>query len=155
MFPPGLIPPDLDSMRSMPPASSRPPDFPDSLPFLSEVGVQYGMSPTTTVCVWGLEPVPPTPSSSAVAPEPSPATLWSRLMTPDPSRQRVLDSLFARFCVAAEDEGWSLKVSDSPPVPPGSKHATFVRGDHRLEALSLGVPTGSGLYVFTFRDPAL
>jgi hypothetical protein len=157
MFPPGLVPPDLDSMISMAGASSRPVEFPDCLPFLPGVSAQYGASESTTLCVWGLE------SASSAAPDPaggllttlSAAELWTRLMTADPDRQRTVDALFTRFCIVAEDEGWSLKVRDAPAIPPGSKHATFVRGHERLEALSLGLPTGSGLYVFTFRDPAV
>ncbi len=152
MFPPGLIPPDVDRMHSMPPASSRPADFPEALPFLAGVGAQYGASSTTTLCVWGSESV--SRQQGATPAELGPAELWTRLMTADPERQREVDALFTRFCIAAEDEGWSLKVRDAPAIPPGSKHATFIRGDERLEALSLGVPTGSGLYVFSFRDPA-
>ncbi len=152
MFPPGLTPPDIDSMHSMPPASSRPADFPDALPFLTGVSAQYGASSTTTLCVWGLESA--TAEGGVSLAQLSPAALWTRLMTADPERQRQVDALFTRFCIAAEDEGWSIKVRDAPAIPPGSKHATFIRGDERLEALSLGVPTGSGLYVFSFRDPA-
>jgi hypothetical protein len=75
-------------------------------------------------------------------------------MTVAPEQQRALDALFATFCATAEGEGWTLRGTDNPPIPLGSRHATFSRGAERLEALSVGVPTGPGLYVFTFQDAA-